>query len=152
MAFGATKAYLDENLDPSGPVAAFLRRRAIDVLAVSARSELARRRDEFHYMSARAMQRLLVTRDRDFLATRFPLAASPGVLVLHAPTEEQAAQQLALFWTAWPAEGDDLGGHAGTKILVAPEGFSVEYLDGGARRVVAGCFWLVAARARSSAA
>jgi predicted nuclease of predicted toxin-antitoxin system len=151
VAFGATRAYLDENLDPSGPVAAFLRRCEIDVLAVSARSELARRRDEFHYMSARAMQRLLVTRDRDFLATRFPLAASPGVLVLHAPTEEQAAHQLALFWTAWPP-GDGLGGHTGTKVLVAAEGFSVEYLDAGARRVVAGCFLLVAARPSSPAA
>ncbi len=138
----ARRVYLDENLDPSGPVAAFLRQRDIDVLAVSARGELARRRDEFHYRSAREMERLLVTRDRDFLQTRFALAASPGVVVLHAPTEEQAARQLALFWLAWassPAPAAD-GTHLGTKVLVASDGFALQYLDGGARRTVSGCF------------
>ena len=138
MLRGTRAVYLDENLDPTGPVAAFLRALDIDVLAVSANGALARRRDEFHYRSARAMERLLVTRDRDFLQARFLLAASPGVLVLHAPTEEQAARQLALFWLAYAAAPG--GSHVGTKVLVAPEGFAVEYLEGGARQIVDGCF------------
>src|SRR5262245_7627224 len=136
----ARRVYLDENLDPLGPVARFLRARDIDVLAVSAHGGLARRRDEFHYLSARVMGRLLVTRDRDFLGHRFALAQSPGVLVLHAPSEAFAAALLERFWSAWtvaPLAED----HARTKTLVADGGFTFEYLDERAARcTVAGCF------------
>lgn len=59
-----------------------------DVLFVLEDDELRRAPDREHYRRARELGRTLITLDRDFFDdTDFPIADSPGVVVLSAPNE-----------------------------------------------------------------
>jgi len=61
-----------------------------DVLFVLEEDELRRAPDVRHYRVAHDLRRTLVTLDRDYLDDRrFPPRETSGVLVIHAPDEEQ---------------------------------------------------------------
>ena len=85
---GQPRAYVDANV-PAG-VVAFLRTRLHwDVLFVVEHDDMRRLRDQDHYRMAAQLRRTLLTLDRDYLdEARFPMAASPGVLVIAAPDEK----------------------------------------------------------------
>src|SRR6185436_18657476 len=84
---GAPRVYVDANL-PAGTVTAMRRELGWDVLFVIEHDDLRRAHDVEHYRRARDLGRTLITLDRDFLDNkRFPLAESPGVIVLFAPDE-----------------------------------------------------------------
>ena len=84
---GAPRVYVDANL-PAGAVSAMRRELGWDVLFVMEHDDLRRAADAEHYRRARDLGRTLITLDRDFLDNRrFPLAESPGVIVMFAPDE-----------------------------------------------------------------
>ena len=61
-----------------------------DVLFVLEEDELRRAPDVRHYRLAHDLRRTLVTMDRDYLDDRrFPPGQTAGVLVIHAPDEQQ---------------------------------------------------------------
>lgn len=92
---GAPRVYADANL-PSGAVSAMRRELGWDVLFVLEHDDLRRAPDAEHYQRARDLGRTLITLDRDFLDDRrFPLAESPGVIVLFAPDESGLVKLLA---------------------------------------------------------
>jgi predicted nuclease of predicted toxin-antitoxin system len=81
------RIYADANL-PAGVIAAMRQDLHWDVLFVLEDDELRRAPDREHYRRARELGRTLVTLDRDFFDDRdFPVAESPGVVVLSAPDE-----------------------------------------------------------------
>ena len=81
--------YADANVP--APLVAYMRERLRwDVLHVIDEPEWRRATDLAHFHRARDLRRTLVTLDRDFLETRrFPLADSPGVIVLVAPDQRR---------------------------------------------------------------
>jgi hypothetical protein len=84
---GAPRVYIDANL-PHGAVVAMRHELGWDVLFVLEHDDLRRAPDAEHYRRAREFGRTLITLDRDFLNDdKFPMAESPGVLVLFAPDE-----------------------------------------------------------------
>jgi predicted nuclease of predicted toxin-antitoxin system len=84
---GAPRVYADANL-PSGLVTSMRQELGWDVLFVLEHDDLRRAPDLVHYRKAFDLGRTLLTLDRDFLDDRrFPLAESPGVVVLTAPDE-----------------------------------------------------------------
>ena len=84
---GAPRVYVDANL-PAGSVTAMRHDFGWDVLFVMEHEDLRRAHDVEHYRRARDLGRTLITLDRDFLDDkRFPLAESPGVIVMFAPDE-----------------------------------------------------------------
>jgi len=94
---GATeqpRVYADANV-PAG-IVAFMRQTLMwDVLFVMEHPDLRRARDVEHFRLARQLRRTLVTLDRDYLDDRtFPPEATPGVLVIAAPTESGLATLL----------------------------------------------------------
>ena len=83
------RIYADANV-PAGLVAYMRSRLEWDVLFVIEEDELRRASDEKHYRLAQQLRRTLVTLDRDYLDDRrFPPAEGCGVLVIHAPDEQQ---------------------------------------------------------------
>ena len=81
------RIYADANL-PAGLVAAMRHELHWDVLFVLEDDDLRRAPDREHYRRARDLGRTLITLDRDFFDDDdFPLAESPGVVVLSAPDE-----------------------------------------------------------------
>jgi predicted nuclease of predicted toxin-antitoxin system len=81
------RIYADANL-PAGVVVAMRQELHWDVLFVLEDDELRRAPDREHYRRARELGRTLITLDRDFFDdTDFPIADSPGVVVLSAPNE-----------------------------------------------------------------
>ena len=81
------RIYADANL-PAGVVVAMRQELQWDVLFVLEDDELRRAPDREHYRRARELGRTLITLDRDFFDdTDFPIADSPGVVVLSAPNE-----------------------------------------------------------------
>jgi predicted nuclease of predicted toxin-antitoxin system len=81
------RVYADANL-PSGLVAAMRHDLHWDVLFVLEDDDLRRAPDREHYRRARELGRTLITLDRDFFDDAdFPVAESPGVVVLSAPDE-----------------------------------------------------------------
>ena len=83
------RVYVDANV-PSGLVGFMRMRLKWDVLFVLEHDELRRARDIEHYRLARQLRRTLVTLDRGYLDDRrFPPGETTGVLVIHAPDEQQ---------------------------------------------------------------
>lgn len=81
----APRVYVDANL-PLGVVTFMRHTLGWDVLFVLEDPELRRAPDRAHFQHALDYSRTLVTLDFDFLDDRrFPLASSPGVIVLSAP-------------------------------------------------------------------
>src|SRR5665213_4016996 len=81
--------YADANV-PVGIVAFMRTRLKWDVLHVLEEDDLRRAPDLKHYRLAQQLRRTLVTLDRDYLDDRrFPAGETSGVLVIHAPDEEQ---------------------------------------------------------------
>ena len=81
------RVYADANL-PAGVIAAMRHDLHWDVLFVLEDDDLRRAPDREHYRRARELGRTLITLDRDFFDDRdFPIADSPGVVVLSAPDE-----------------------------------------------------------------
>jgi hypothetical protein len=88
------RIYADANV-PAGIVAHMRVRLHWDVLFVLEEPDLRRAPDIKHYALAQQLRRTLVTLDRDYLDDRrFPLDASGGVLVIHAPDERQLSTLL----------------------------------------------------------
>ena len=88
------RIYADANL-PAGLVAFMRHELGWDVLFVVEHEDLRRARDLEHYRRALDFGRTLITLDRDFFDdVRFPLAHSPGVVVLSAPDEPGLAREL----------------------------------------------------------
>jgi predicted nuclease of predicted toxin-antitoxin system len=88
------RVYADANV-PAGIVTFMRERLHWDVLAVIEHDDLRRAPDTHHFDLARQLHRTLVTMDRDYLDDRrFPLARSPGVLVVWAPNERLLARTL----------------------------------------------------------
>src|SRR5579862_8808502 len=85
------RIYADANV-PAGLVAHMRRHLDWDVLFVIEEDGLRRAPDVKHYRLAFQLRRTLVTLDRDYLDDRrFPPAEGCGVLVIHAPDEQQLA-------------------------------------------------------------
>jgi hypothetical protein len=83
----APRIYADANL-PVGVVGTMRRELQWDVLFVLEDDALRRAPDREHYRRARELGRTLITLDRDFFDDgAFPVAESPGVVVLSAPDE-----------------------------------------------------------------
>src|SRR6266513_3559081 len=83
------RIYADANV-PAGLVAHMRERLQWDVLFVLEEEGLRRAPDLKHYRLAQQLRRTLVTMDRDYLDDRrFPPAEGCGVLVIHAPDEQQ---------------------------------------------------------------
>jgi hypothetical protein len=83
------RIYADANV-PAGLVAYMRSRLEWDVLFVIEEDDLRRASDEKHYRLAHQLRRTLVTMDRDYLDDRrFPPGEGGGVLVIHAPDEQQ---------------------------------------------------------------
>ena len=83
------RIYVDANV-PVGLVNHMRQRLEWDVLFVLEEDELRRAPDVRHYHLAHDLRRTLVTMDRDYLDDRrFPPGATSGVLVIHAPDEQQ---------------------------------------------------------------
>jgi hypothetical protein len=82
------RAYFDADIP--GSVAERVRSKLHwDVLSVQELPELRSRDDEFHYINARKLKRILFTLDNDFLDDRrFPLRESPGVFVVQAQQDD----------------------------------------------------------------
>ena len=90
------RIYADANL-PAGVIAAMRHDLQWDVLFVLEDDDLRRAPDREHYRRARELGRTLITLDRDFFDERdFPLADSPGVVVLSAPDEAGLIRLLGL--------------------------------------------------------
>lgn len=90
----APRIYADANL-PAGVVAFMRQELRWDVLFVVEHDDLRRARDLEHYRRALDFGRTLITLDRDFFDDlRFPLADSPGVVVLSAPDEFGLVREL----------------------------------------------------------
>jgi Domain of unknown function (DUF5615) len=88
------RIYADANV-PAGIVAHMRVSLGWDVLFVLEADDLRRAPDTKHYQLARQLRRTLVTMDRDYLDDRrFPMDASGGVLVIHAPDERQLSSLL----------------------------------------------------------
>src|ERR1700693_521502 len=88
------RIYADANV-PAGIVAYMRGRLQWDVLFVLEADDLRRAPDTKHYQLAQQLRRTLVTMDRDYLDDRrFPMSASGGVLVIHAPDERQLSSLL----------------------------------------------------------
>ena len=88
------RIYADANV-PAGLVAYMRARLHWDVLFVLEQDDLRRAPDLKHYQLAQQLRRTLVTMDRDYLDDRrFPPLSSGGVLVIHAPDEQQLASLL----------------------------------------------------------
>jgi Domain of unknown function (DUF5615) len=88
------RIYADANV-PAGIVAHMRARLGWDVLFVLEADDLRRAPDTKHYQLAQQLRRTLVTMDRDYLDDRrFPMNASGGVLVIHAPDERQLSSLL----------------------------------------------------------
>lgn len=87
--------YADANVP--APLVGFMRDTLRwDVLHVVEEPEWRRATDVAHFHRARDLRRTLVTLDRDFLEDRrFPLADSPGVIVLSAPDDRRLRKLLA---------------------------------------------------------
>lgn len=96
--------YADANIP--APLVAFMRTRLRwDVLHVIDEPEWRRATDLAHFHRARDLHRTLITLDHDFLERRrFPLADSPGVLVLAAP-DERGLRTLLTEVDAWLRRG-----------------------------------------------
>jgi len=91
----APRVYADANM-PAGLVAFMRQRLHWDVLFVLERPDLRRAADLEHFHLANQLRRTLITLDRDYLDdTRFPPAASSGVLVVAAPDEQRLAKLLS---------------------------------------------------------
>ena len=83
----APRVYVDANL-PAGVVSAMRHELGWDVLFVLEDPALRRASDRDHFARALDFGRTLITLDHDFLNDRrFPLDASPGVIVCSAPDE-----------------------------------------------------------------
>jgi hypothetical protein len=83
------RIYADANV-PAGLVAYMRSRLEWDVLFVIEEDELRRAPDVTHYRLAQQLRRTLVTMDRDYLDDRrFPPGEGCGVLIIHAPDEQQ---------------------------------------------------------------
>jgi hypothetical protein len=83
------RIYADANV-PSGLIHYMRQQLRWDVLFVLEEDELRRAPDVRHYRVAHDLRRTLVTLDRDYLDDRrFPPGETSGVLVIHAPDEEQ---------------------------------------------------------------
>jgi len=83
------RIYADANV-PAGIVAHMRNGLQWDVLFVLEEDGLRRAADVAHYRLAQQLRRTLVTLDRDYLDDRrFPPDEGSGVLVLHAPNEDQ---------------------------------------------------------------
>jgi hypothetical protein len=83
------RIYADANV-PAGLIHHMRQRLQWDVLFVLEEDELRRAPDLRHYRVARDLRRTLVTMDRDYLDDRrFPPGETSGVLVIHAPDEQQ---------------------------------------------------------------
>jgi len=81
----APRVYVDANL-PLGVVTFMRQKLGWDVLFVLEDPALRRAPDRDHFQHALDYSRTLITLDFDFLDDRrFPLASSPGVIVLSAP-------------------------------------------------------------------
>lgn len=83
------RIYADANV-PAGIVAHMRNGLRWDVLFVLEEDGLRRAADLEHYRLAQQLRRTLVTLDRDYLDDkRFPPDEGSGVLVIHAPNEDQ---------------------------------------------------------------
>ena len=83
------RIYADANV-PSGLINYMRQQLQWDVLFVLEEDELRRAPDVRHYRVAHDLRRTLVTMDRDYLDDRrFPPGNTSGVLVIHAPDEQQ---------------------------------------------------------------
>ena len=92
---GQPRVYADANV-PAGLVGFMRTRLRWDVLFVVEHDDLRRLPDVEHFRLAGQLRRTLVTLDRDYLDDhRFPLALSPGVLVISAPNEGGLAKLLS---------------------------------------------------------
>jgi hypothetical protein len=81
------RVYADANL-PAGVVSAMRHELAWDVLFVLEEPDWRRASDRDHYGRALELGRTLITLDQDFFDNRrFPIDASPGVLVCSAPDQ-----------------------------------------------------------------
>jgi predicted nuclease of predicted toxin-antitoxin system len=81
----APRVYVDANM-PLGVVTFMRQTLGWDVLFVLEDPSLRRAPDHDHFVHALDYNRTLITLDFDFLDDRrFPLASSPGVIVLSAP-------------------------------------------------------------------
>lgn len=86
------RIYVDANV-PVGLVNHMRQRLDWDVLFVLEEDQLRRAPDVRHYHLAHDLRRTLVTMDRDYLDDRrFPPGDTSGVLVIHAPDEQQLTQ------------------------------------------------------------
>jgi len=84
---GRPRVYADANV-PAGIVTFMRQRLRWDVLFVLEHDDLRRASDGEHFRRARELRRTLITLDRDYFdETRFPAAASGGVIVITAPGE-----------------------------------------------------------------
>lgn len=116
------RIYADANL-PAGLIQQLRTRLKWDVLFVVEHDDLRRARDVEHFKSALECGRTLITLDHDFLDDRlFPLADSPGVVVLSAPNEKGLFKLLTRL-DRWlfrhePAEGLPLRGR---KMTLTPD-------------------------------
>jgi hypothetical protein len=89
------RIYADANV-PAGLVSYMRGRLDWDVLFVLEDEELRRAPDVKHYRLAQQLRRTLITLDRDYLDDRrFPPAEGSGVLVIHAPDEQQLIRLLS---------------------------------------------------------
>ncbi len=114
------RIYADANV-PAGLVSYMRTVLEWDVLFVLEDQNLRRASDIRHFQLAHQLRRTLVTLDRDYLDDRrFPPGEGAGVLVVHAPNEQQLLQLLqrinrSLFATdarpALPLEGRKLAVH-----------------------------------------
>ena len=92
---GQPRVYADANV-PAGLVGFLRTRLHWDVLFVVEHDDLRRLPDAEHFRLAGQLRRTLLTLDRDYLDDReFPLAESPGVLVVSAPDEAGLAKLLS---------------------------------------------------------
>ncbi len=83
------RIYADANV-PSGVINYMRQQLQWDVLFVLEEDQLRRAPDIRHYRVAHDLRRTLVTLDRDYLDDRrFPPGETSGVLVIHAPDEQQ---------------------------------------------------------------
>jgi hypothetical protein len=84
------RLYADNNIEQE--IVQYLKSEAgFNVLSVAEDSDLRHREDEFHYDKARQLGRYLLTHDDDFWDDRrFPLHASPGVIIIPKNEEGQA--------------------------------------------------------------
>jgi len=83
------RIYVDANV-PVGLVNHMRQQLDWDVLFVLEEDQLRRAPDVRHYHLAHDLRRTLVTMDRDYLDDRrFPPGDTSGVLVIHAPDQQQ---------------------------------------------------------------